>query len=400
MMFWAAAGVMVLMVLGILLQALRRTPPDAAPSADLAVYRDQLREVERDSARGVLSDAEAQRLRAEVSRRLLDADRNAVLPAPGSGAPSRAGIALIVVTLASTVGLYARLGAPDYPDFGLQTRLAFADEVYRNRPNQDQAELTAPEVPLSADPSLIARTEALRAALQTLPDDPETLGKLAIAEASYGDLVAARVAQARLIAVKGPAASANDHATLGWMMITAAGGYVSPGAEASLIAALQKDPQNGLARFYSGLMFAQVGRPDRAFALWRPLLEEGPETAPWIAPIRSSLEGLASRAGIRYALPAAPTLAGPGAEDVAAAAAMTPADRQAMIVSMVEGLEARLATEGGPPEDWAKLIVSLATIDRADQARAILAEARTLFAGEPGALAAIETAALKAGLAE
>lgn len=409
MVFWVAAGVIVLMVLGVLLQSLRGRPATSGEAADLRVYRDQLREVERDGARGTIPQDEVLRLRAEISHRLLDADRNGHGPDRQAAEPPqgnlRAVLALIVVALAGSVWLYGRLGAPDYPDFPLASRLAFADEVYRSRPGQDQAEANAPQTPAATDAALIARTESLQAALQSSPDDTETLRDLALAEADGGDLVAARVAQARLITLKGPAANANDHATLGWMMITAAGGYVSPEAEAVLLRALAIDPENGLARFYSGLMFAQVGRPDRAFGLWQPLLAEGPQTAPWMAPIRGSIEALAARAGIRYQLPETavadiPAPPGPSAADITAAAALSPEDRQAMIVSMVDGLAARLAAEGGPPEDWARLIGALATIGRADQARAVLAEARVLFATATEARALVDAAALTAGLAE
>ena len=45
-------------------------PPDSG-AFDRAVYRDQLAEIDRDIARGVLSDAEAAAARLEVQRRLL-----------------------------------------------------------------------------------------------------------------------------------------------------------------------------------------------------------------------------------------------------------------------------------------------------------------------------------------
>lgn len=402
--FWAAAGVMALAVLAVLLQALRRHPPATAVDADLNVYRDQLREVERDRDRGVIAAAEAERLRYEVSRRLLEADRIKPQTRPTVGAVPIAAVLVILSTLTGSAWLYSRLGAPGYPDFALATRLAFADEIYRTRPNQDQAEAVAPTAPDATDAALIERRESLRATLQTTPDDPETLGDLALAEAGLGDMIAARVSQARMIEMKGAAANANDLAALGWMMIAAAGGYVSPEAEAVLIRALEQDPQNGLALYYSGLMFAQVGRPDRAFALWRPLLEQGPATAPWITPIRSGIEELAARAGIRYALPdagpGAGALAGPSAADVTEAATMTPEDRQTMIQSMVTGLADRLASEGGPPADWARLITSLAMLGQLEQARAIFIEAQGHFATDAAALALVEAAGQQAGLSE
>ena len=101
------------------------------------------------------------------------------------------------------------------------------------------------------------------------------------------------------------------------------------------------------------------------------------------------------------ASPAGPAPAGPGptAADIDAAAQMAPADRQAMIEGMVGQLSDRLATQGGPPEDWAKLIRSLGVLGEHDEAAAILAEARTKHAGDPTALAEIEAAGRDAGLA-
>ena len=191
--------------------------------------------------------------------------------------------------------------------------------------------------------------------------------------------------------------TANDHAALAWMMIAAAGGYVSPEAEAVLINALEKDPANGLARYYSGLMFAQVGRPDRAFVIWKALLDDGPEDAPWIGSIRTSIGEIATNAGIRYE---PPVNDGPSAEQVAASQEMTPEDRQAMITSMVEGLAERLASQGGPPEDWARLIASLATLGDKERAKAIHTESLAAFSGDPGSLDLLNDAARQAGISE
>ena len=69
-----------------------------------------------------------------------------------------------------------------------------------------------------------------------------------------------------------------------------------------------------------------------------------------------------------------------------------------MIAGMVRNLEARLATEGGTPEEWARLITSLVRIDNEPHAREILAEARTRFGATPEASAVIEAAAAEVGL--
>jgi cytochrome c-type biogenesis protein CcmH len=396
--FWVAAAAMVLSVLVLLAQALRRGIPATSDKADVQVYRDQLAEVQRDLARGVISQPEAERVSIEVSRRLLDADRNArgVTDAPRTGSNGPV-LIVIAASLAAAFGLYNWLGAPHYPDLPLQERLAMADELYRTRPSQDQAEATTPKTPQPADvdQAFLDLMTQLRAAIAARPDDLQGLALLARNEAALGDYIAARVAQAHLIDLKAASATAEDYATLAEFLIAAAGGYVSPEAEAALIRTLELDPTQGIARYYSGLMFAQVGRPDRTFALWEPLLREGPPDAPWMAPIRSGIEDVAARAGVNFTLDSK----GPDAAAMAAAQDMSPEDRQAMIAGMVGQLEERLGSEGGPLEEWSKLITSLGVLGEADRAKAAYARATAAFAGDDAALAALLEAATTAGIA-
>jgi cytochrome c-type biogenesis protein CcmH len=240
--------------------------------------------------------------------------------------------------------------------------------------------------------------EKLRAAVAARPDDPTGLELLARNEAGLGNFEAAMAAQAALLTLKGQASTADDHAAQAELMILAAGGYVSPEAEAELTRALQIDPANGTATYYAGLMFLQTGRPDRTFALWAPLLERAAAGDLWVEPLRARLGAVAAEAGaINYRLP--PSAAGPTAEDVAAAAGMTAEEREAMIRGMVEGLSDRLATEGGPASDWARLIGALGVLGETDRARAIHAEAQTRFAGRAADLEALRAAAEAAGLA-
>jgi cytochrome c-type biogenesis protein CcmH len=142
-------------------------------------------------------------------------------------------------------------------------------------------------------------------------------------------------------------------------------------------------------------MFAQVGRFDRAFELWEPLLREGPADAPWMEPIRAGLQDVADRAGIKYQLPDAK---GPNADDVANAATMTPAERQDMIKGMVGGLETRLMTDGGPLEDWLKLMNALSVLGDKPRAKAAYDAAAQRFASDTAAMAKIESAASDAGI--
>jgi cytochrome c-type biogenesis protein CcmH len=150
-------------------------------------------------------------------------------------------------------------------------------------------------------------------------------------------------------------------------------------------------------------MMAQTGRPDIAFRVWNALLREGPPDARWIVPVRAQIEEMAMRAGVEFTLPeedSGPAAPGPTAADVEAAGEMNAEDRQQMIRGMVEGLSDRLATQGGTPPEWARLIGALGVLGDTDQAEAVLRNARQVFADDAEALSVIDDAARQAGLPE
>jgi len=390
---------------------LRRQAEGAEPAAayDLRIYRDQLREVERDLERGVIDAADAERLRVEIGRKVLAADRAA--ERAGSiqrAAGGSAALAILLLLLGGAFLVYQRIGHPDRPDAPIAQRIAQAEELYAGRPSQAEAEAQvqargpAPALP-EPDPEYAALIERLREAVKKNPNDLRGLELLAGHEERLGNFAAARDAQGRLVALRGDQASGEDLARLAALTIEAAGGIITPEGEEIVARALARDARNPQARFMVGLLHLQNGRPDRAFPIWAGLLAEGPESAPWIAPIRASIADLAWLAGRPDYTPPEPVagmpgLPGPDADTMAAASEMSPEERQEMIEGMVKGLETRLATQGGTPEEWARLISSLPVIGQKDHAADILGEARRHFAGDLPALELIEAAAEQAGL--
>ena len=411
MTFWLIAAAAALLTAALLVLALLRGGRSQVPPAayDLQVYRDQLKEVEKDLARGVVSKEDAERVRLEVSRRILEADRALAKGDAAGRAPRAASVVAGALAVALVGGgalmLYQRVGAPGYPDLPLQARLKAADEVRANRPSQSDAEDQMPAMPQIADPDPrhVELVEKLRDVVKQRGDDVQGYTLLARNEAMLGNFREAYIAQSKVIELNGDKATAEDFATFADLMILAAGGYVSPQAEAALVQALDRDPKNGTARYYAGLMYAQTGRPDITFQYWRPLLESSNPDAPWVAPIRAQIEEVAMRAGVDYRPPApdgGPALRGPNAADMAAAADMTPEERMEMIRGMVEGLSERLATEGGSPAEWARLVNALGTLGETDRAAAIWAEAQQVFADNPEALATVRASAERVGVAE
>ena len=398
--FYLSAGAMVVMVAVVLLQALRRAGTEAAPTGaeDLIIYRDQLAEVDRDLARGVLPPEEAGRLRIEVQRRILESGRSQPdAPYRKASHPALSGSAVVLAVILSGV-IYLSLGAPGYPDLPIAERIANSDVEYQNRPSQDTLEAALPAFtpPSDVDKITLDIVEQLRAAVAKNPEALQGQIYLAQQEANLGNYSAARIAQDAVIRLKGAQANADDYANLGVIMVYAAQGIVSPQAEAAFTEALTRTPTHPAARFYLGLMAAQVGRPDKTFPLWKALLDEGPDTAPWIPEITQNLQQIADAAGIRYQ---APQAKGPTAGDMADAAQMSAEDRQTMIEGMVSGLEGRLLADGGPIEDWIKVINALGVLNAPDRAKAAYAKAQADFAGQPGELSALKAAATAAGIA-
>lgn len=410
MLFWIITlGLAILVAALLAIALLRGKPGDVSPAAyDLEVYRTQLKEVERDAARGVIGPDEAERLKAEVGRRILAADTAMKTESETGGQPRAATalMAVIVIAILAGGGLYTywRLGAPGYGDLALKDRIAMAEERRATRPSQAEGEAAAPPIPEMprVDGQFTELVEKLRAAVAQRPDDLQGQALLVRNEAVLGNFTQAYAAQKRVIEIKGDDASATDYADLADMLILAAGGYVSPEAEEALRAALTRDRQDGTALYYWGLMLTQNDRPDQAFNIWNNLLRKGPSDAPWIAPIRAQITQVAEAAGVDFTMPeaAAPALRGPSAEDMANAAEMTDEDRQAMIRGMVEQLSERLASEGGSAAEWSRLISAYGVLGETDRARAIWTEAQGRFADRPDDLATVRQGAKAAGVAE
>ena len=418
--FWAPATLITLMVMGLIALAFLRpanlrgastgekSPAAGGDKRELRIYADQLREVESDLKRGLVSSEEAERLRTEVSRRLLDADR---FERRSMGRTPRAmrlvGLMLVPATVAIAALVYSTAGAPHLRDMPLAQRHAEAADARTGRPGQTELETAwqgdpSRPAPPEPEPELTALIEQLRAALANRPLDLQGHQLLARNEARIGNHAAAAAAQAQVIELKGDEATVADHVLLAEAMIFATGGLVSPEAEQVLETILRRDPANQPARYFTGLMFAQTGRPDLTFRIWRSLLDDSHPQAPWVPHLRGTLEELAEIAGVRYTLPPAATMGarGPSEDDMSAAMEMDPEARDEMIGGMVEGLAARLANQGGTSEEWARLIASLGVLGQEDRARAIWGEARMVFADRPADLERVNEVARDLGFVE
>ena len=211
MVFWIVATLLALICAAVLgLYGLRGGASNVPPAAyDLQVYRDQLKEVERDLARGVIAQEDAERIRAEVSRRILAADAQ-LQAADSKTASHSSGLRFLIgfgaiAVVAGAALIYTRMGAPGYRDLPLQTRIAASEQARANRPAQQELEARLPVFEIGDDvpEDYRALIDQLRNTVAGRPEDLQGLQLLARTEASIGNLAAAHVAQSQMSALSG-----------------------------------------------------------------------------------------------------------------------------------------------------------------------------------------------------
>ncbi len=398
MLFWIVCVVLALAVTAMIVVPLLRSRAAPDENPDVVIYRAQLDEIDRDLERRLLEPEEAERARAEVARRLIAATKEA-RPQDQSGGPSRGALVFsAAIILATSFGIYWMYGAPGYGDLPLQARLAASDEMRANRPDQAALEAAAsapPAVDLPED--YVAAIEQLRQIAPSRPDDLEAWERLAFHEVELRNYIGAADAQEQVIAIKGDSAPISDYQRLLDLKVVAAGGLVSPEAERLIRDILARDERNVAARYYLGAMYNQTDRPDLALRLWRDIIEVGDPNNFHIASARAQAPDAAFRAGVEYALP---ETRGPSFEQMDAAREMSPEDQQAMIGGMVAGLANRLATEGGPAQDWARLIRAYGVLGDLDSASTVWDEAQVVFVSSMRGMEIITNAARDAGVLE
>lgn len=363
---------------------IRHRTPRSRADHDLEIYRDQLVEVERDHARGLISETQVGGARTEISRRLLAAEDARVGGGSTAKASARIGMALILGVLVpvTALGLYAQHGSPD-----------LAGQPASQRP---AAEAAAGAHGTQGDmPSLVAR---LAARLRERPNDPkgwQLLGRSLTTLERFGTAAEAYARAAALLPE-----DANIRSLHGEALMAASQGQVTPAALLAFTDALSRNAKEPRARFYLGLATLQAGDRNGGLAQWRALAADSKPDDQWMPMLRQRIAGLAGEApgGAPGGAPNKPnknvsggtpsTAVGPSREDVAAAQQMSPDDRKAMIRGMVGRLAARLVEEPDDADGWARLARSYRVLGEAAKAREALAQLARLKPDDVGVLTA------------
>ncbi|KRQ99513.1 c-type cytochrome biogenesis protein CcmI [Bradyrhizobium valentinum] len=349
MTLWFVFALMTVAAIFAVLWPLSRNSSAQAGGSEAAVYKDQLAEIDRDVAAGLIGVSEAEAARVEISRRLLAAaDSQHNLPARSSLGLRRASaiVALVGLPIAA-VTFYLSLGSPQLGDFPLVSRTRTADA---NQPIDN----------------MVAQVEAH---LEKNPTDGRGWTVLAPVLARLGRYDDAVRAYRNAINYAGD--SADHRSDLGEALAAAAGGVVTAEAKAEFERAVAQNADGPKANYFLGLAAEQDGRRADAAAIWRGLLAKAPADAPW----RPLIEAALARVGD----PAAPALSN---DAMAAAKDMNEADRGAMIRGMVDRLATRLKQNGDDVEGWLRLMRAYMVMGERDKAASALTEARQAVAND------------------
>jgi cytochrome c-type biogenesis protein CcmH len=382
---------------------MRRHAAASRESYNLAVYRDQLAEIDRDAARGLLNAEQAEAAHAEIGRRILALQPGAATPqmpppqpSPASGGGSLKAIAgeetardggagrglivaavcVLAVPFAAWL-LYARLGAPALPDQPFAARAAAAKAVASGVEHIDLNDAVA----------------KIAAHLKEHPEDLRgwlLLGRTELSLGRYAEVVDAYRHAADLSGHR-----ADIMGDWGEAQVLAADGTVTPAAREAFEAALADKESAPRSRYYLALAKSQQGDTQGALQGWVDLAADAPADAEWLPLVQQHIAEAAAKLGVDPA--SLKTSSGMPSQAAVAATAQATAnasqeERRAMILAMVGNLAARLEKQPDDIEGWARLGRSYMVLNEPQKARDAYAHAVKLKPDDTALKEAFEAA--------
>jgi len=368
MILWPIFALMTVgAVVAVWLPLARRQRP-VRSGTDIAVYRDQLQEIDRDEAASLIGKVEAEAARVEVSRRLIAAAEAAkaatAVAAPLPGSPYRRATlaaAIVLLPLGAAV-IYFSLGSPNLVPVSMNA-------ATNGQPLPGGIEQTVAEV---------------EAYLESNPRNGkgwELLAPVYLRLGRFDDAVRAR---RNALEIFGPdAARLGD---LGEAIVMASNGVVTAEAKGLFERANAADPEDVMAQYYLGLSAKQEGRRDDAEKRWSALVSGAREGAEWLPMVKNALARIDEKSSSIAVAP--------------------PEHNGGAIEAMVERLAERLKKDGSDVSGWIQLVRSYRVLGKAEKVKATIADAHTALANDQGALhrfdqglAALEAEAIPNGSA-
>jgi len=381
----ALVAVVLTMMVGPLMKKREALPPQRH-EFDVALYREQLAEVDRDLAQGTLTSESAEAARLELQRRILAADsaKTDGQSAVKKGLAVPIGALVLVPFIA--IGGYTAVGAPGTKDMPIASRDVDSE---KGHVQVEQIEQMVKELS-----ERLKKEPGNQEGWQMLGRSYRVMERFSEAAEAYG--------KAALLSNRDPAMLTE----WGEMLMFAANGAVTDQTAGLFAEARKKDPANIKSWFYHAYAKAERGDLRGALNDWVELEASAPKDAPWLEQVREQIDEAAKQLGIDpasvtvAAKPAAaeatPQTPGPSKEQMAAAATMTPAERVAMVRSMVDQLAERLQENPDDLEGWLRLGRSRLQLEQVQEAKAAFKRAVDLKPKDPAILTEYASSILSA----
>lgn len=356
MVIWVIFSLMTVAVIIAILWPLSRpeTALQQADDADIAFYKEQTSEIDRDLARGLLSPEEAEAAKAEAGRRLLRSARSdtGIVYAEYDSKPSlnrrrTASVLALAVVPVLGLGLYWVHGVPDYAVRFDEARI----ELQKRQGEQ------------SEDSKIAAAVEEMEQHLKANPADGRGWELIAPVYLRIGRADNSVAAYEKTIELLGE--SSQRLTGYGRALFYAANGVVYDKAREVFEKAAAMDPKADVARFYLGYAAEMNGDPVKAKEYYNAALAITPD---WPV-VRERLAQLdkPQQDDDQHVSPEA-------------------------INAMIDSMAARLDQDGGKPEEWVQLVRSYMVTGQKDKAIEAAAKARKALAANRGGLDAFENA--------
>lgn len=394
MLLWISFAVLTAAVVAFLLRPLRGAGETGvgSASADMAVYRDQLQEIESERERGLLTNEEFEGARTEIARRLIKRaeDGEAAQSSASGKAPERSGgtvraLAYVIggAVPVLAVGLYLAAGSPN-----------IGDQPFLARKNTPVAQASIADV--------ISRIEER---LRAVPDDGkgwDVIAPVYLRLGRYGDAAHAYEQATRLLGETPKRLVGFGEATL---MIN--NGVVTDAVRTVSERILKLEPGRIEARIWLVLAKEQDGDLAGAAKAYQEILDASPKDAPWRQAVSERIDLLNKKIASNDTSPMPPPTAAPAqaaappqpsSGEAAQVAEMAPEQREAFIARMVDGLAERLKTDGKDLDGWIRLLRAYKVLGRESDAVAALGSARRNFVDDEKSLGALNEAAKSLGI--
>ncbi len=249
---------------------IRRFDAPLASGQEAAFYQDQINEVDRDLAAGMIAPSDAATAKLEINRRLVSASK----PMPNLQPISNRWrtIALVATAAWVIVGgtyLYGVLGRP---------------------PLGQQA-------PAPADASTAAMIDGmvakLQAKLEANPNDVQGWRMMGLAQMNLQHFEKSLAAYEKAIALEPD--NIDTQSRYVEALVQQAQGTVTPKARDVIASVLAKQPKDLRARYYQAIGQEQAGDKAGALVKWQSLLADAPADAPWLDTVKEHVTTLSKK---------------------------------------------------------------------------------------------------------